>query len=377
MKKVIGFGLLVAGMLSLHATAQTYVSDFVDGKITDRPIRILQTNSAGDDVYVFDPATMEQVGYIEDLPHNHGATVHADGTHYYFTNEHDHTVDVVDTRTFEVVKRIALANGPHNLSASMGARKVYVAIIAEPLIQVIDMDSNEIIANIETGGGVHNTFVTPDGRYAVGGMIGASEIIAIDTETDEVAWETSIPYSQNPFTGGVRPMTFTVNEDGSTRSLLVNVGGWHGFWELDWETREVLNKISPPDGSWHRTDQTADGIQSAPSHGIVVLPDQTQVWHSSRATSHIYGYSYPDYEYLGRVYIGNPAWITTTPDSKFLWVGVSGHNETAVVDVATQEVIKRFPVGQAPKRIFTAVMPEDWEGEEGEEGEEGQEDEAP
>ena len=84
-----------------------------------------------------------------------------------------------DTRTFEVIDRIELANGPHNLSASHTARKVYVAIIREPLIQVIDMDSHEIIANIETGGGVHNTFVTPDGKYAVGGMIGASEIIAI------------------------------------------------------------------------------------------------------------------------------------------------------------------------------------------------------
>ena len=50
--------------------------------------------------------------------------------------------NVVDSRTFEVTKRIPLANGPHNLSASMSARKIYAAIIAEPLIQVIDMDSN-------------------------------------------------------------------------------------------------------------------------------------------------------------------------------------------------------------------------------------------
>ena len=289
MKKIISSVLLVMGLFSLPATAQTYQADSVTGLLTDRPVRILQTNSAGDDVYIFDPASMEQVGYIDGLPHNHGATVHADGTFYYFTNEYDHTVDVVDTRTFEVVDRVQLANGPHNLSASHTARKIYVAIIAEPLIQVIDMDSNEIIANIETGGGVHNTFVTPDGRYAVGGMIGASEIIAIDTETDEVMWELSIPYSQNPFTGGVRPLTFTTNPDGSTRSVLINVGGWHGFWEYNWDTRELMNKVSPPDDAWYRTDQTADGIQSAPSHGVVVLPDQSQVWHSSRATSHIYG----------------------------------------------------------------------------------------
>jgi DNA-binding beta-propeller fold protein YncE len=269
----------------------------------------------------------------------------------------------VDTRTLEIVEQIPLANGPHNLSASHRARKVYVAIIAEPLVQVIDMDTHEVIRNIRTAGGVHNTFVTPDGRHAVGGMIGASEIIVIDTETDEVVWELAIDYTENPFTGGVRPIAFTTHPDGSTRSMLVNVGGWQGFWEFDWETQEVLNRISPPEHAWKRTEQTADGIQSAPSHGIVVLPDQSQVWTSSRATSHIYGWSLPDYEYLGRVYIGNPAWLTATPDSRYIWVGVASHNETAVVDVQTQEVIQRFPVGQSPKRIFTAIFPHDWTGE--------------
>lgn len=363
MKTLIKCGLFSLALSALPAVAQTYSADTVDGPMTDRPVRILQTNSAGTDVFVFDPETMTQVGHITNLPHNHGATLHADGTHYYFTNEYEQTVDVVDTRTLEVTDRIQLANGPHNLSASYRARKVYVAIIREPLIQVIDMDSHEIIANIETGGGVHNTFVTPDGRYAVGGMIGASEIIAIDTETDEVAWEMSIPYTQQPFTGGVRPIAFTTNDDGSTRSLLVNVGGWHGFWEIDWETQEVLAKVSPPEEAWQRSDQTADGIQSAPSHGIVVLPDQSQVWHSSRATSHIYGWSLPDFEYLGRVYIGNPAWLTATPDSRYVWVGVASHNETAVVDVEAMEVVERFPVGQSPKRIFTAIMPPEWPGE--------------
>ena len=76
MKKLIGCGLAIIGMqwLSTSLFAQTYISDFVNGPITDRPVRILQTNSAGDDVYVFNPETMEQVGYIENLPHNHGAT---------------------------------------------------------------------------------------------------------------------------------------------------------------------------------------------------------------------------------------------------------------------------------------------------------------
>jgi len=358
---LIAFGLVLSGHLVVEA--QTYRLD-VAGKLTDRSVRIVQTNSAGTEVHIFDPATLELVARLEGLPLAHGVTLHADGKYYYFTNETEATVDVVDTRTLEIVARIPLAGRPNNISASDRARKLYVAIVAEPLVQVIDMDTHEIVKNIPAAGGVHNTFVTPDGRYAVAGMIGASTLMAIDTETDEVVWEKRFAIQQNPFTGGIRPFAFTTYPDGTTQWILVNVGGWHGFWVMDWKTQEVLRQISPPLGeAWSLADQTADGIQSAPSHGIVVLPDQSQVWHSSRATSHIYGWSLPDFEYLGRVRIGNPAWLTATPDSRYVWVGVASHNETAVVDVKNQAVIRRFPVGQAPKRIYTAVFPAGWEGE--------------
>ena len=358
--------LALAGIAAASAPRPAFAQTFrVDalGDLTGREVRIVQTNSAGTDMHVFDPRTMELVARVDGIPVPHGVTLHADGRFYYVTNEHDATVDVVDARSLEVVEHIPLAARPNNLSGSDRARKIYVAITAEPLVQVISMDTHRVIKDIPTPGGVHNTFVTPDGRYAVAGTIGASTLTAIDTETDEVVWEKRIPTQQGPFTGGVRPYAFVTNPDGSTRWLLVNVGGFHGMWVLDWETQEVLQRITPADDSWMPTDQTADGIQSATSHGVVVLPDQSAVWVSSRGTSHIYGWSLPDFRPLGKVYIGNPAWLTATPDSRHVWVGVSSHNETAVVDVQAMRVVKRFPVGQAPKRIYTAVFPEGWPGE--------------
>jgi YVTN family beta-propeller protein len=89
----------------------------------------------------------------------------------------------------------------------------------------------------------------------------------------------------------------------------------------------------------------------------VVLPDQSALWISSRATAAVFGYTLPDLEYIGRVPVGNAGWLTATPDSRFVYVGVPSHNETAVVDVQTLRVVKRIPVGQAPKRIYTAVFP--------------------
>jgi YVTN family beta-propeller protein len=352
--------LLAAASSALDA--QTYRMNAF-GDLSDRPVRIIQTNSAGTMIHIFDPKRMELVGIAEDIQVPHGVALSHDGRSYYVTNEHDNTVDVVDTRTLKVTERIQLAQRPNNLSSSDRARKVYVAITGAPLIQVIDQNTNRIIKDIPTVGGMHNTFVTPDGRYAVGGAIGSSEMIAIDTQTDAVIWSKIFPFTQGPFTGGVRPFAFTTNPDGSTKWILVNIGGFHGMWVVDWQTQEVLRRISPPDETWNVTVQTGDGIQSATSHGVVVLPDQSAVWISSRGTSHVYGWSLPDFRYLGKVYIGNPAWLTATPDSRQLWVGVSSHSETAVVDVQSMRVVKRFPVGNAPKRIYTAVFPANWQGE--------------
>lgn len=319
-------------------------------------VRILQTNSAGTDVHIIDPATQRLVGVIEDIPHNHGAVLHADGTLYYITNEHDNTVDIVDTRTLEVVQSVPLIATPNNLSASNLARKVYVAIMGAPWVQVIDMDTNEVIKSIPTRGGVHNTFVTPDQRYAVAGMIGARTMAVIDTSTDEVVWELTFEPGE-----GVRPMAFETWPDGSTRRAFVQITGFHGFYVVDWDNRELVGKISPP--TQPLSEYTSDGIQSAPSHGAVVLPDNSALWISSRATSRIYGYSLPDLTLIGSVWTGNPAWLTATPDSRYVYVGVASHNETAVVDVQRMEVISRIPVGQAPKRIYTAIFPPGWGAE--------------
>ncbi len=46
-------------------------------------IRIIQTNSAGDNVHLIDPATNKIVGVIEGIGVNHGATASPDGSRIY------------------------------------------------------------------------------------------------------------------------------------------------------------------------------------------------------------------------------------------------------------------------------------------------------
>ena len=61
-------------------------------------VRIIQTNSAGDNVHIIDPATNKVVGQITGIEVGHGAAAAPDGSRIYVSNEAESTLDVVDGR---------------------------------------------------------------------------------------------------------------------------------------------------------------------------------------------------------------------------------------------------------------------------------------
>src|SRR5713226_3239686 len=109
---LLGFGLLT---LQLMAQATT--------------VRIVQTNSAGDNIHLIDPVTNKVVAEITGIEVNHGAAVAPDGSRFFFSNEADHTLDVVGGKTLEVIKKITLSGRPNNIAISKNGRHVYVAIM--------------------------------------------------------------------------------------------------------------------------------------------------------------------------------------------------------------------------------------------------------
>src|SRR5215203_1316465 len=91
-------------------------------------VRIIQTNSAGDNVHLIDPATNKVVGVIEGIEVNHGAGGSPDGSRIYISNEADNTLDFVDAKTLKVIKRVPLSGHPNNIAVGHDGRRVYVGI---------------------------------------------------------------------------------------------------------------------------------------------------------------------------------------------------------------------------------------------------------
>lgn len=312
-------------------------------------VRIIQTNAAGDNVHIIDPATNEVVDVILGIPIPHGVTSHPDGTALYFSNEVDHTLDIVPTKTLRVSRQIPLTGRPNNISITPDGRKLYVAIRGPAFVDVIDLEAGRVVKSIPTPGGVHNVFVTADGKHVVAGMIGARTLTVIDTETDEPVWSMQ-------FDGGVRPMAFERNPDGSTKRIFVQISNYHGFYVVDFERRELVQKVSMPELPISRVDN--DGLQGSPGHGLAVSPDGSTLWSTSKPNSHVYAWSLPDLEYLGGVEVGHhPDWLTMTPDGRYLYSANAGSNNVSAIDTRAMKEVARIPVGQVPKRNHTAVIP--------------------
>jgi YVTN family beta-propeller protein len=308
-------------------------------------VRVYQTNSAGDQVHIIDPATDKVVQTIEGIEVPHGVAFSPDGTRAWISCEAESTVWAIDTKTSKLIKKIPLSGHPNNLSVSKDGKRVFVAIVAAPgAVDVIDTATMTNIKSIRVKGGVHNTYVTPDGKYAIAGSIPGKMLTVIDEKTLEIAWE-------HPFDLGVRPIAFETAPDGSTSRMFVQLSGFLGFAVVDFKTHEEVARIKmPSEGTGH-----AEG--GAPSHGIGIAPDGKTLWVNNSIASAVFIYSLPDLKLQGSVKTGAvPDWITFAPGNK-IYVANSGANSVSAIDMTTRKEVARIPVGEVPKRNATVVIP--------------------
>jgi YVTN family beta-propeller protein len=320
-----------------------------DSSAPSGKVRIIQTNSAGDNVDIIDPATNKIVGEIKGIEVNHGAAAAPDGSRIYISNEADSTLDVVDGKTLKVTNKIKLSGHPNNISISTDGRRVYVAIREEKgAVDVIDTPTLQNVKSIPIKGAGHNTYVTPDGKYVVAGSVVGKSLTVIDAKTEQPVWDLV-------FDLGVRPLTFDRNPDGSTKRIFVQLSDLNGFAVVDFATHKEVQRIELPKIAAGKTPVLEGGNTS---HGLAVTSDQKVLVVNSRLNSALYSYSLPDLKLLGAADVGRaPDWVTLTPDGKSAYVANAGSNSVSVIDIKSMKEVVRIPVGQVPKRNITALLP--------------------
>jgi len=317
-------------------------------------LRIVQTNMAGDNLHIIDPATNRVVAEVTGIEANHGVAAAPDGSRLYVTNEADRTVDVVDTQTLKVFKQIPLSGPPNNIAISKDGRRLYQAIHGEPFgVDVIDTAT---LANVKRlpldGMRIHNTYVTPDGKYVIAASDDQTFTVAVIDQKTE-AHVRSMKFTNRP-----RPLGFSTNPDGSTKWVFAGLSELHGFVVADFATGRELHRIAFPDLGGPVKMRVVRASAANPNHGIGVQPDNRAVWVTDRWYNAVHAYSLPDLTYLGAVHVAvDPFWMTFTPDSRFVYVANDASASVSAIDTQSMQEVARIPVGQVPKRNITAMLP--------------------
>ncbi len=327
------------------------LSNWVMNKTAPTPkkvTRIIQSNAAGDNLHIIDPATNKVVGIVNDVEVVHGVVSSPDGSRIYVTIEPEEVMAVIDPKTLTVTKKVKLTGRPNNLTVSNDGKRVYVGIAQAPgAVDIIDAVALTRVKSIPVDGPIHNVYTTPDGKYIVSGSVASSVITVIDQAKEEVAWSVKL-------SSGIRPMTFQKNPDGSTKNIIVQLSNFHGMAVVDFATHKEIARMEHPAIPGHEAHY--DGLQGAPAHGLAI-PDGKTVWSTSKVYGYAYIYSLDDWKLLGSVAVGqHPEWVTLTPDGKTAYIAACGDNAVTVIDVATRKEIAKIPVGQAPKRNTTAIL---------------------
>jgi YVTN family beta-propeller protein len=335
-----------------------------------KKLRILQTNSAGDNINIIDPATNKVVGEITGIEANHGIAVSPDGSRIYVSVESmEKVLNVVDGKSLQVIKRIPLSGVANLVDMTPDGRWVYVAIAQEwddlsafPQIKaqpnggvdVIDTVSLEKVKTIALKGGIHDLNVTPDGKYLIAGSSRGAKppsnmMDVIDTRTQEIAWSLLM----NP---APSPMAISKNPDGSTKTIYAQLGGLNGFAVVDFATQAKTAEIKLPELPADKQNKSGP---PAASHGIAVTADQKTLLVNSRLNSTLYAYSLPDLKLLGGVELGGrgAGWLTISPDDKTAYVANEHTNNVSVVDIKSLKEVALIPVGYAPARNIPWMAP--------------------
>ena len=332
-------------------------------------VRIIQTNSAGDNIHIIDVATNKVVGEIKGIEAPHGLVVAPNGSRIYVSEQADRTLTVIDGKTLQVTKRIPLSGNPNLVDITPDGRWIYVAIAltwddysefpqikANPSggVDVIDAASLEKVKTIALRGGIHDLNVTPDGKFVIAGSSRgarppANLMNVIDTRTNEVAWR--LVASPAP-----SPMAISSNPDGSTKWIFAQNGTLNGFSVLDFATQAKINEIKLPEVPAEK--QNRHGGPSV-SHGIALTADQKTLLVNSRLNSTLYAYSVPDLKLLGSAALGGKGagWLVITPDDKTAYVANEHTNNVSVVDIKSMKEIALIPAGFAPARNAAWMAP--------------------
>ncbi len=135
---------------------------------------------------VFDTATQQVVGTIDNLPTVTGVLVVPELHHVFASVAGDHQVAVIDTERLQVVARIGEIGFPDGLAYVPAVQQIFVSDESGGGELVIDATTNQVTTTIDIGGEAGNTHYDPVSGCVLVAVQTSRELVALDPATHQL-----------------------------------------------------------------------------------------------------------------------------------------------------------------------------------------------
>lgn len=317
-------GLILAGMALAVVTA-------VAGSAQSRGPRLLVLNKEDATFVIVDPASGDVLGRVPVGQGPHELATSADGTVAFASNygtgpAPGHTISMIDLGSQKELRRIDVAplSRPHGLAVANG--KLYFTVEADKKIARYDPATDKVDWQFETGQNTtHMVLPAKDGRTLFTSNISSDSVSIIQQGADGAWTQTVVPVGKGPegldLTPDGRELWSAHSRDG-------------GVSIIDVATKKVAQTINVGTKRSNRIKLTPDGkfalISDLDAGELVVLDA-------------------PARKEIKRIVLGKmPEGILIAPDGSRAFVAVNGDNHVAVVDLKTWQVTKTLQTGAGP-----------------------------
>jgi YVTN family beta-propeller protein len=295
----------------------------------------------------------------------------------YVPNSDSNTVDVIDQRTFKVVRHFAVGGLPQHVVPAWGLRTLYVTNDLGNSLTEINPNSGAPERTIRVAD-PYNMYFTPDGRYAI---VVAERLHRLDfrnAHTFALHKSVVVPCS------GVDHMDFSA--DGTFAVVSCEFSGQLLKVDIAHErVADVLSlragaapqdvKLSPDGRVFYVADMNANGVwivdarefrvlrflaTGAGAHGLYPSRDAKYLYVTNRMAGSISVVSFATRRIVHTWHIpggGSPDMGNVDASGKVLWLSGRYNREVYAISTSNGRLLARIPVGAGPHGLCVWPQP--------------------
>jgi DNA-binding beta-propeller fold protein YncE len=340
--------------------------------VPDREARIAEINADPTAKLYYD-SIRALVGEGHDQYVDDGFTS-PDGRVVYFSRPSFADVVAIDLRTGKIRWRTHVDGyRADHMAISKDGRRLLVSASTAGVVDVIDTRSGQILGKIPSGDSPHENNFSNDGKLIFHASIGTvytdnddpSEDAAkgkrvfevIDARTNTVVKQIDMAQklaeAGHPgMSAAVRPMAITPDE----RYVYFQVSFFFGIVQYDLKTDEVVAVLDLPLGAAQGVPRTEFVLDSA-HHGLAMNPKGTKLCVAGTMSGYAAIVTRKPFKLKRTIAVGRvPYWSQSSRDGKYCFVSVAGDDRVSVISYSTGREVKRIKVGDHPQRMRTGVI---------------------